>query len=134
MTTRSLEPPCQWCGFSGAGYWQPGTHATTCPWYAWGGKAERRRALGYDYPPAAARVDPSPPTLELVLQRLGDFTEGYRAGYAHGLDGEAEDAESAWCRSKVSTELADLAEAAIPGVDPSTLAQLSEKKDDFRSR
>lgn len=36
-----LHAPCKWCGYSGAGYWQPMKHAETCPWYFVGGAEER---------------------------------------------------------------------------------------------
>jgi hypothetical protein len=40
-----LNAPCRWCGYHGADYWQPGTHAVTCPWRAIGGAQERANHL-----------------------------------------------------------------------------------------
>jgi hypothetical protein len=36
-----LDAPCMFCGYSGAGYYQAGTHAKDCPWYNVGGDSER---------------------------------------------------------------------------------------------
>ena len=29
-----LDAPCEWCRYSGEKYWQAGSHAHTCPWFA----------------------------------------------------------------------------------------------------
>jgi hypothetical protein len=44
-------------------------------------------------------------TLAQVRQRVGDFNEGYHAGYEHGLAGDAEDADGAWDRSRACSSL-----------------------------
>lgn len=36
-----LRAPCVWCGYSGEGYYQPGTHKPSCPWHCVGGLADR---------------------------------------------------------------------------------------------
>lgn len=45
LCRRVLAAPCSWCGYSGPGYWQTGTHLPTCRWHAIGGEAERVKAL-----------------------------------------------------------------------------------------
>lgn len=54
-----FEAPCLWCGYSGIGYWQAGTHAKGCPWHQLGGHAERRFALA-DWI-RSVMVPPAPP-------------------------------------------------------------------------
>jgi len=36
-----LNAPCLFCGYSGEGYYQAGTHAKDCPWHSVGGDSER---------------------------------------------------------------------------------------------
>jgi len=36
-----LNAPCLFCGYSGAGYYQAGTHTNDCPWHNVGGDSER---------------------------------------------------------------------------------------------
>jgi hypothetical protein len=45
-------------------------------------------------------------SIDVVRQRALDFAEGYRFGHEDGIEGNAEDADTAWCRSKASEELA----------------------------
>ena len=40
-----LDAPCIFCGYSGQGYWQSGTHNENCRWRNIGGFKERRAAL-----------------------------------------------------------------------------------------
>ncbi len=42
---RSLEAPCIFCAYNGAGYWQAWTHDSKCPWWALGGAWDREQAL-----------------------------------------------------------------------------------------
>lgn len=43
-----LEAPCKWCGYSGANYWQHGSHPKKCPWHEIGGGDMRRLLLEVD--------------------------------------------------------------------------------------
>ena len=46
--TRELDvlaPSCVFCGYSGEGYWQAGTHDEKCPWFGIGGADERLKIL-----------------------------------------------------------------------------------------
>lgn len=36
-----LDAPCLWCGYSGRGYYQAGTHDKSCIWHTVGGRNER---------------------------------------------------------------------------------------------
>ena len=50
-TAALLQAPCLWCEYNGAGYWQPDTHDSWCPWNKIGGEKERTehcRALAKD--------------------------------------------------------------------------------------
>ena len=40
-----LSAPCLWCGYNGAGYYQPGTHAARCRWRSVGGLAGRSKEI-----------------------------------------------------------------------------------------
>ena len=43
--TDLLGAPCVFCGYSGAGYYQRGTHAETCPWWHVGGLEPRKAVV-----------------------------------------------------------------------------------------
>lgn len=62
----------------------------------------------------SAPVPTLPADIGLVRQRTSDFSEGYRAGYAHGENGEAEDCEDSWARSRASAELVAPAVPTLP--------------------
>jgi hypothetical protein len=40
-----LDARCVFCGYTGAGYWQPFTHPKPCPWHDIGGIEQRNREL-----------------------------------------------------------------------------------------
>ena len=40
-----IDAPCIFCGYSGAGYYQVGTHDELCPWHGIGGGDERASIL-----------------------------------------------------------------------------------------
>lgn len=40
-----LDARCVFCGYNGAGYWQPFTHPKPCPWHDIGGMDQRIREL-----------------------------------------------------------------------------------------
>lgn len=43
--TDMLVAPCVFCGYSGAGYYQSGTHAGDCPWHGVGGEGPRKAVV-----------------------------------------------------------------------------------------
>ena len=36
-----FDAPCLWCGYNGSGYYQAGTHDSSCIWHDVGGERER---------------------------------------------------------------------------------------------
>ena len=47
MKKSILDAPCVFCGYSGVGYYQSGTHHVLCPWYKVGGLEDRENDLRY---------------------------------------------------------------------------------------
>ncbi len=45
LTLETLNAPCIYCGYNGAGYWQAGTHSKDCRWHSVGGACERNAML-----------------------------------------------------------------------------------------
>lgn len=61
--------------------------------------------------------------IEFVRAVALAFSEGYRAGYDRGEEGEASDAETAWCRSKASAAL-----SAPSPPEPAKLARYTNEQ------